>query len=167
MYTKALTAYVRGEQLPQIALKMGVSKSTVSLDLHEMERRTGLKVFREARNGWAERARLSYRLLHRHAVGSGPNSGVPHHLEGLRVRCADQTSRRERHRGVPVSRHRGDSPSDTPPRARCSGADGSQRSDSPSRNQTADNEDAPQYVTCSVPETTFRTGTYIPSGCSM
>jgi len=44
--TAAFKAYVGGVCLPEIAVNMGVSKSTLSLDLHEIEKRTGLRVLR-------------------------------------------------------------------------------------------------------------------------
>lgn len=44
---EAFTRYVDGESLPAIARSMGMSKSSISLYLHEIESRTGLRVLPE------------------------------------------------------------------------------------------------------------------------
>ena len=46
--TEAFKAYVGGTSLPDVAEKMGMSKSSVSLYLHEMDKLTGLRVLRPA-----------------------------------------------------------------------------------------------------------------------
>lgn len=48
-------AYAGGDKLPAIAEKMGISKSTVSLYLHEMERRCGVSVLRARKKRAAKR----------------------------------------------------------------------------------------------------------------
>jgi len=53
--TEVFKAYVGGDKLPAVAEKLTLSKSTVSLYLHEIERRSGLRVLRTTRKNRAEK----------------------------------------------------------------------------------------------------------------
>jgi len=52
---EAFRRYSDGQTLPAIATAMGMSKSSISLYLHEIERRTGLRVLRQRRQAHKEK----------------------------------------------------------------------------------------------------------------
>ncbi len=66
---EAFTRYVDGESLPAIARSMGMSKSSISLYLHEIESRTGLRVLPEPKRKKEKRDQ-------RGAVSTRPEGGA-------------------------------------------------------------------------------------------